>query len=110
MKNLKVTLIALTVIGVIALLAVLLTYNAKEDESIPVRIDSPNQITLLKQGRTPDITFVSLQPTPFANDIYNLTVATHYSWGDGNINLGKHITNWLDKIGITSYPDYSINP
>ena len=107
--TLKYWLVAIAFIAGIGLFAVLMTYNLKTRESIPVEIDNANQITLLKQGRNPDISFVSLQPIPFASDIYNLSVDTHFSWGEGAGEMGTHLTKWLNKIGVKSFPDYSIN-
>ena len=99
--------IGLSFIALITLFAVAMTFNVKSEASIVISLNSKSQLYALMEGREPDTTFVSIQNTPFAPNIKILRVKTHFVWG-GESNMHDQLSLWLDDLGITSYPHFSI--
>ena len=108
MKEIKEFLVAIGVLIGIVIFAIIMTYNIKDGQLITISLDNQEQLMQLTKGHPPDTSFVSVQDTPFGDNIKILRVDTHFAWGEGYSVLDKQIEAWLDSIGVKYYDKFNI--
>ena len=101
------TLVILGVLIGILFLAIFITFNVPSGHSITISADSNTFKYILTSEQRPGITPLSLQDTPYGN-LKILTVRSHFRWGGEQKSLSDQLSDWLDDLGIESYPDYPI--
>ena len=86
------------------LASLLLILNVKWDYATLIRIESEDQHNYIVNGKVPNIDFVSLRDTPYAEEVKILKVK-YCPTIDHLFNSEYTIDEWLGAIGIRSYPE-----
>ncbi len=103
----KEFMVVMLVLIVIVGFAIGMTFNVRTGHSITISLENDTQKQLLIEGRAPDTTFVSLQDTPYGDNIKILRVKSHHVWGGEN-RVSDELSKWLDTIQVTSYTRFPI--
>ena len=83
-------------------LATILSINVPLPESVLVKITTPQELSLVKQGFPREIVFVSLSDSIYDTGVQTLTVKCHPEIGNLFISKYGLVENWLSTLGVQS--------
>jgi len=96
-------LIFILIFILVSSLAILLAINVKSSYTTLIRVDTVEQHDYIVQGKEPNIDFVSLQDTPYNEEVKILRLKYHTTIR--HLFDSDHVVDeWLGAVGIRNYP------
>ncbi len=103
----KQALISMLLLVILVVGIVLVHYNFPFEYRILISADN-NTFKYLIEEQKPYITVISLQDTPYADNIKMLKVRAHAVWGEDNTPYYGAVIRWLNSLNIRNYPSFPV--